>query len=296
MHTALIGLRSSKDKMRENQTDMKLPVLIIMSLLLSSWLYSQNNGESQGFWKVGVAKVDITPKDTMWMAGYSSRTEPARGTLHPIWAKALALEDSLGQRAVLVTLDLVGIPKKMADDIRDRCKSRYDLERSEIIINTSHTHSGPVLQDALFDIYPLSGHQPELIRNYSTDLIAAIVKIVGTAFNSLQSASIESGNGISRIQVNRRNNVEKQLSIQSELRGPNDYAVPVLKISNPSGELIALTFGYACHPTVLDTILWSGDYPGFAQIELEKSHPGAMAFFSREPVPTKTLCRVAPFR
>jgi len=53
--------------------------------------------------------------------------------------------------------------------------------------------------------------------------------------------------------------------------------------------------GYACHPTVLDGYLWSGDYPGFAQIELEKTYPGATAMFfmgagaDQNPLPRLTV-------
>ena len=56
-----------------------------------------------------------------------------------------------------------------------------------------------------------------------------------------------------------------------------------------------MPFGYACHPTVLDGYEWSGDYPGFAQIELEKSYPGTVAMFFQgtgadmNPLPRRTV-------
>ncbi len=86
-------------------------------------------------------------------------------------------------------------------------------------------------------------------------------------------------NGVTRFQVNRRTNNESILHLQTELRGPNDFAVPVLKILNTNGDLLAIAFGYACHATVLSFYQWSGDYPGFAQLELEKLHPGTTALF-----------------
>ena len=60
-------------------------------------------------WKAGVTKVNITPEQPMWMAGYAAREKPAEGKTTELWAKALVLEDAGGKRAVLVTLDLVGI-------------------------------------------------------------------------------------------------------------------------------------------------------------------------------------------
>ncbi len=67
-----------------------------------------------GAWKAGAARVKITPGHLMWMSGYASRTKPAEGTLHDLWAKALAVEGPDGRRAVLVTMDLVGIPRALS--------------------------------------------------------------------------------------------------------------------------------------------------------------------------------------
>ncbi len=63
------------------------------------------------------------------------------------------------------------------------------------------------------------------------------------------------------------------------LQGPVDHAVPVLKVTRPNGELVAVLFGYACHPTTLSFLTWCGDYPGFAQLQIEQNHPGATAMF-----------------
>ena len=42
-------------------------------------------------WRVGVAKVEITPKNPVWLAGYAARSEPPAGTEQPLWAKALVI-------------------------------------------------------------------------------------------------------------------------------------------------------------------------------------------------------------
>ena len=68
-------------------------------------------------WKAGVAKAVITPAEPMWMAGYASRDKPAEGKLQDLFAKALAIEDPQGTRLVLVTTDLVGLPKKLAREL-----------------------------------------------------------------------------------------------------------------------------------------------------------------------------------
>jgi hypothetical protein len=60
-------------------------------------------------------------------------------------------------------------------------------------------------------------------------------------------------------------------------------------------DLMAVAFGYACHPTVLDGFKFSGDYPGFAQLDLEKSYPGVVAMFfqgaggDQNPLPRRSV-------
>jgi hypothetical protein len=261
---------------------------VVFSFLTTSVFYA-------GEWKAGVARMVITPEQPMWLAGYAARTHPSVGTMHDLWAKALVLEDQDGERAVLITTDLLEFPKKLSDHIRDRLKEQFRLSRSQIILSTSHTHSGPVLSGALYDIYPLDTEELEKINQYSAALADRIVDLVGEAFNNIQPVRLYAQNGVVRFQVNRRNNPAATLTMQTELNGPNDYAVPVIKVLNEQGGLMAVAFGYACHATVLDGYEWSGDYPGFAQIELEKVYPGTVAMFFQgtgadmNPLPRRTV-------
>ncbi len=275
---------------------MKYLLFGILSFLLiglfSAGVYGQPGNSKD--WKAGIANLVITPDQSLWMAGYANREHPSEGKIIDLWAKALALQDSDGKQVVLVTADLVGIPKRLSDHIRDELKIRFNLSRSQIAINTSHTHSGPVLSDALISIYPANESQQKDIDQYTNRLGEKIVALVGKALNSMEPAQLYSGNGVTRFQVNRRNNVESTLSLQTDLNGPNDYAVPVIKVENKKGELMAIMFGYACHNTVLAGYKWSGDYAGFAQMELEKDHPGITALFvqgcgaDQNPLPRRT--------
>lgn len=246
-------------------------------------------------WRASVAKVDITPKFPMWMAGFASRTGPSEGTIHPIWSKALAIQDSENNTAVLITSDLSGMPRDMSRRIKDEIRIRYSLSDAAVLLNFSHSHSGPVLKDYLYHVYPLSEGEIEKVINYSAWLEEQMVELVGEVLKGLAPARIYSENGVTRFQVNRRNNTESAIDIISDMVGPNDYAVPVLKVTDMEDNIKAITFGYACHATVLSVAQWSGDYPGFAQIELEKMYPGAMAMFfqgagaDQNPLPRRTI-------
>lgn len=55
--------------------------------------------------------------------------------------------------------------------------------------------------------------------------------------------------------------------------------MPVLAARDAKGKLTGVIFGYACHATVMSYMKWSGDYPGFAMLDVEKANPGATALF-----------------
>src|SRR5207247_5519431 len=92
-----------------------------------------------------------------------------------------------------------------------------------------------------------------------------------------------------------------QLREAGRLKGPVDHELPVLTVHDPQGRLRAVACGYACHATTLDFYLWSGDYPGVAQLELEKAHPGAVALFwagcgaDQNPLPRRAVTQAEEY-
>jgi len=233
-------------------------------------------------WKAGVARAIATPEKGVWLAGYGTK-RPPDGTLHDIWMKALALEAPDGERVVLVTSDFQGIPKEMTDRVFAELKKKYKLERRQVMITFSHNHCGPRLGSDLVDYYPVEAEQEKLVEEYTTLMETKLVSLVGESLNNLAPATLATGRGKAIFAVNRRNNREADIAALLEkgepLKGPVDHAVPVMTVTGRNGKRTAILFGYACHPTTLNFTQWCGDYPGFAQIALEKNHPTAVSMF-----------------
>src|SRR5436190_10614864 len=59
-------------------------------------------------YRVGVAKMDITPSYAIRLSGFGSRRIESEGVTQKIWAKALVFMDK--EPAVLLTVDSIGIP------------------------------------------------------------------------------------------------------------------------------------------------------------------------------------------
>jgi hypothetical protein len=249
-------------------------------------------------WQAGTARVAITPKQPMWMAGYAARTRPSEGAVHELWAKALALQDPAGRRALLIALDICGIDRELSGRIVYRIQTTYRVGRDCIVIACSHTHCGPVVGTNLLTMYRIDDAERERIAEYARTLEDDIVKAAGEALEKLQDVRLSWGNGRCDFAVNRRANREKdvpELRRRLSLQGPDDHDVPVLRVARPDGSLAAVAFGYACHCTVLDFYKFCGDYAGFAQVDLETRYQGATALFvagcgaDQNPIPRRSL-------
>ena len=258
------------------------PLLTALLLLIGFLTPGSAVMAADSGWQAGFGKVKITPTQPMWMSGYASRDHGAEGTLTELWAKTICLQDARGQRVVLVTLDLVGIDRQTSLQICQAAGAKYGLERKQISLNCSHTHTGPVVGHNLGSMYFLDEAQTRLVEQYTHQLQGGILESIGQAIAALKPAQVNWGIGQATFAVNRRTNKEDEVPKLREdglLKGPVDHTVNVLSVTGADGKLIGVVCGYACHATVLPFYQWSGDYPAFAQQALEKSHPGAVAMF-----------------
>jgi len=232
-------------------------------------------------WKAGLAKVVITPEKPVWMAGYASRNKPSEGKVQDLYAKALALEDEKGKRLVLVTSDLLGFPRGLTETVAVQVQRQLGLPRSQLILTSSHTHTGPVLRQSLIGSYNLNAEQAAAVEEYTRQLQAKIVTLIETATKDLAPAKLSFGRGEAHFGINRREPTPNGVKIGVNQNGPVDPDVPVLRIESPQGGLRGVLFSYACHNTTLtgEFYQFSGDYAGYAQAAVEKSHPGATALF-----------------
>jgi hypothetical protein len=244
-------------------------------------------------WRAGVARVRITPERSLWMTGFAARNGPSRGKLTELYVKALALEDAGGGRSVLVTSDLLGFPRPVADDICREVQKRYGVPRERILLNSSHTHGAPSIASPVQFIYGprVNDEQRRDIEHYTEKLKGDVVDVIGAALTSLAPARLSFAEGQADFGVNRRKVTPQGVQgFTPNPDGPVDRAVPVLRVDagadgNEPGapKTSAIVFGYAAHPTTVitgnDYYKYSGDYPAFAQEAIEAAHPGATAMF-----------------
>ena len=80
-----------------------------------------------------------------------SRKKPSEGVAADLFAKALAIEDPRGTRLVIVTMDLISVPRPLRDWLEKQVQEKFGLPQASLLMNASHTHCGPELRAARLD-------------------------------------------------------------------------------------------------------------------------------------------------
>lgn len=232
-------------------------------------------------WKVGVGRTNITPTEPTWLSGYASRNHPAEGVAQELFAKALAFESNSGVRLVLVTCDLGSIYMDLTSAVREAAFQQFGLPREAIVINVSHTHCAPEIaaERKVISNYLSDTESDKLDQYIREELQPKLIQLVGHALADMKPAKLRLSPSTAAFASNRRLPTKNGFINRQNPEGVVDHQVPVLQVTTPEGKLRAVLFGYACHNTTLRFYQYCGDYAGFAQENIERTHPGATALF-----------------
>lgn len=217
---------------------------------------------------LGTAKVEITPEKPMPLAGFAHRHGDFEGISHPLYLKVWFFQqtDALGQprKALLVQADLIMWISGRMEGIYRRLEERWRLPASSVILNASHSHSGPILNMQ----NPASSEYVEMLE-------AKLFEGVDEAFRKLEPVILERGKGDCRIGIYRRKIVNGVMSMAPNPEGPNDPEVTVIRFrSKLTEETKGVLVHYTCHPTTTDSKFISSEFPGVAMETVEQAVGG----------------------
>jgi len=216
---------------------------------------------------VGTGVADITPAVGTPSAGYSHRVEAMVGSHDPLLATALYIE-SEGTKVAICGVDHLGFDYRMVQEVRERV--RKELSSCEILIASSHTHSGG---GAYLDI-PIVGrmvageYDPEVRKLYIDGAVQAILD----ASRDLRAAKIGYGEAVLEGLTRYKSQWPEEVTPMERLN--------LIKVTSLEDEPIVVLFNFAMNPTALmsDNLLFSADFVGVAREVIEKQL-GAFAVF-----------------
>lgn len=211
----------------------------------------------------GVAKVDITPPADTPVVGH---VRPTSGVRDPIRAGVLLLANEQ-TRAAIITLDLINAPSEMVVAIRDVVAEKSQTPRENILVATSHNHSGP-------------GWNTD--SEWGRQTLKRLATATTEAASTMRPVSIGYGEDQIDFNINRRKVINGRAVVRLNPEGPCDHRVKVLRFDDGrSLEPMSVLMHAVCHPCVFT---WgdkltppfpngfpkiSADFPGEAQTFVE---------------------------
>ncbi len=258
-----------------------LTLAAILPLLGHYRVQAREGGESTA--AAGWAEVEITPPLGIALGGRGGAETPANSVLDPLYAQVLFLRDGKGSGFVLVSFDLIGLTRDLSDRLRTRMVHELGVSWSQIVLNTSHTHSGPYMLRALMAGV---GPPPQVEVEYFKSLEDKLVSAARAAARAVQPVKLEVYQGTSQLGVNRRGkNPQGRPRMIPDPKGPFDDRVWVMKLTPERSGVPAVVFSYACHPVIVYGYAYtalSADFPGAARRLLRESlGPKAHAQFAQ---------------
>lgn len=215
---------------------------------------------------IGVDVTDVSPDKAqiggmnLYMGAYGApyTRGPAQGVHDPIYARSFAYE-APGGGVIVSIVDLPGMGNQNTRLLRQKVAALTGLEEGQVLVGTTHTHSGPDFM-GLWGGVP-GGYRDQLIERTAMSMAAAWAKRVP---GELRVATGKAPNN------NRRG------------WGFTDDDMIVLDAFDLEGERIGTLVNFAAHPVVLgeDNKLISCDYTGYTMKKLEAELGAPTAIFN----------------
>lgn len=222
--------------------------------------------------RAGWAEIEITPPPGLPMGGRGPQFTPGASILDPLIAQVLVLEDHGGRRTLWVSMDMIGLSYSMSSMFRYELAAMTGIPYEAIILNFSHTHSGPMTG---FEGYATETPKPEALQAYEAGLIPGTVRMACEAVENLQPVTVRLHQGQSDIGINRRRrNQAGEMEMNPNPDGVYNPDLWVLDIAAKAGGDRCVVFCYGCHPVIVYGFAYDGisaDYPGVCRGRLEEA-------------------------
>ncbi|HRH49108.1 MAG TPA: neutral/alkaline non-lysosomal ceramidase N-terminal domain-containing protein [Panacibacter sp.] len=239
----------------------KILLLLLIVVVAVQNLTAQN---AAGF-KAGAASAIITPKAGLFIAG-GDRNRHFTGMHDDLFVKAVVISNGENTMAIF-TVDCIGMLYPQLLQVRDAVKKELtDFPAENIIMSSTHTHSGPDVVGIWGTDMMHSGVDSLFMQSFVSTAAATIVK----AYNSMQPATAQYA--VSHYGEDWVENISQPAEL--------DRSVTVLQFIDAQNKNIATLTNFACHPTVMDgsTGETSADYVAGYYDFLNKKQGGVNMF------------------
>lgn len=220
--------------------------------------------------KAGYGERCVTPETGCRMEGFN-RKSGAASVHDDLFVRALYLTHN-DSAALILAFDLLFMERENVDGMKAVIRDRFGLEPSQVLINFSHTHSGPRMSRWHYSGVPDPAYLDELNE--------AACGAIEDATRVPRAVSLYAGRTTADIPISRRRpdeNGKAQWGPYAD--GPVCNELPVCVLKDERGDIFSILFSVSCHPTINHDNAISAEYPGVAMRELNKRFETRGAIF-----------------
>lgn len=217
--------------------------------------------------KIGTARECITPEIGGLLMGYGSSV-PSDSVHDGLNATAIALE--YGQeKVILLSLDLCLIENDLTAELREACGRAANIPAANVLLATTHTHSGPN-----FDGSGDGGYVDNI-------LMPRLISAAGNCVKNMRSATVGIAKANTLTGINRRELLaDNSVILGQNPWGPYDPEMTIISFKDENDMTVANWVHYGAHSTSagMGTII-TRDWSGVMTDRLEAETGGAPAAF-----------------
>lgn len=239
--------------------------------------------------RVGFGEIDITPPDGLYMCGGLDPREN-EGMTDPLQSHAMVVESG-GGRIVVVGVDLIGLPKALADEIIAEAAGRTGIPPDAFLIACSHTHSGPYTAEGLYSFQVTDAE-------YLSSLPDRIAASVEQAVERVEPATMHIGRSLVHHGLHNRRVICPDGKVMNtwmptalndlELipqvlgtAGPVDPELWVVRFDRLDGSTLGVFYNFSLHTNSKSGRTWSADYPCVvAELMREEYGPDVISVYT----------------
>lgn len=231
--------------------------------------------------KVGAAKIDVTPREPLLLAGYGSRTTEFTEIQTKLWARAMVIGGK--DPVAIVALDNCGVPMSITLRLAARLR-KHGITRERLVVTATHTHNAPNLPGNAPILWAgrSTPEQDQRSADYATFAIEQMAAAVVAALEQRRPLRLEWAKGRVRFGGNRRRLRDgRWVGFGFQRNGPVDHSLPMLAARDTEGTVRAIWANYACHCTTLGSRnAINGDWAGYASQSIERAFTNAVSLIT----------------
>ena len=231
--------------------------------------------------KCGFSKKEITPPIGGHMSG-KAYPRIAQDVHDPLYIRAIAFQEE--RLAVVLVVDIVGLFQEKCAEIREFVAEKLGVEKKDIFISCTHTHTGPVANDSVelsAEDEPVNEPFVAALPHYALSAAQGAVADLKEAVVLGAQSELENISFVRRFRMKdgsvRTNPGRKNADVVGPMT-PADETIRLIRFVREGADEILL-INFQVHPDVMNTKGYSADYPGIVCNTLERALPGTKCIY-----------------